>query len=121
MKKAVVKLVAKTFCNIFEARLPPSGRHLMRDFVAASSVVIDAMPDGGGPDVGAGEALDAAGTLAALEWLFASLAKTNIEEDWRVSLMLHSLRLFAVAFVPEIVAAVSRPVRTLDSGGHKAL
>jgi hypothetical protein len=110
VKRTVVTLVAKTFCDWLDLAFPPSGGPAIPMFLARSLDVIKALPEG------EPEALDEGKVAEAAEWLFRTLVESDPGDDWAM-IACHALRLHALEAAPEILHMIAA-AKTLDSGSE---
>lgn len=116
MRQLVLRLVMRGFVAHLSSRFPPSGQPHLHLLEARFTVLLDALPDGDGPNLGDPQQLSLEATTAALEWLVKTLADAFVNDSW-ATLSAHLLRLEAIAGAAAVHAALMDPTRSLDSRG----
>lgn len=115
IRKAVLTLIAKNYCNWLDSRLPPSGKPMVRPFEAEVLDLINALPPDEGPSIGEPSSLNETNVVAALEWIFATVADANTSNNY-AKLFCHSARIDHLPNGREILDRILNVDRSLDSG-----
>jgi hypothetical protein len=100
MRRAILRLVATSYTQWLNTRLPPSDQPSLHDLQARFLVLIDALPDN--PDIPLEEPLDREGIQTALDWLFVTIHKANAGNSW-VFLAVSLMRVYCSEHIDEIV------------------
>jgi hypothetical protein len=115
MRKSVLMLVTKTFVSWLARELPPAGKPALPLFEARAVSLIDALPNGIGPDVGEPSTLTEEQVATALDWVFATMLEAYPSDDW-AKLAIYALRHLALQAAPEMLQMIMTPRKSLDSG-----
>jgi hypothetical protein len=115
IRKAVLTLIAKNYCNWLESTLPPSGKVSVRPFEASALMLIDALPVNSAPQVGEPTKLTEDNIKTALEWIFATVSDAHAaDQGWKLACQV--MRKDALISVQEIYHRIVNPGKSLDSG-----
>lgn len=121
MRKAVLTLVAKVYCDWLSDELPPSGRPKTCFLLGYVIHLINVLPPGTGPDnVGSPGSMTEENLKNALEWIWSMLSESLATNEW-AQLAVQVLRIEGLEHLKEIHSRIIQPRSTLDSRDHAAL